>query len=366
MRIALVHDYLNQYGGAERVLAAFCDIWPQSHIYTLLYDEYLTGGVFKGKKIHTSFLQKIPFVKKHHRFFLYLMPLAVEQFDLSSYDIVISDSAGYAKGIITKPGTLHINYCHTPLRYAWDDSHKYIREYSWPKFIKRFIPLALNYIRLWDREAALRVDKYIANSFFVRERIKKYYKRDAEVIYPPVDTKLFCVSDKIGDYFLITGRFLAYKRFDIAIKAFNKIGLPLKIIGDGPEKKNLMKIAGPNIEFLGLVSDEKLKDYYAHCRAFIFPQEEDFGIAALEAMASGRPVIAYKKGGALETVRDGVTGIFFEEQSSGSLIQAINKFKSKNFNSEEIREHALIFDKENFKAKIKQFVEKNWEEFKTH
>lgn len=345
------------------MLAAFCDIWPKSHIYTLIYDKRLTGNVFEGKRIHTSFLQKIPFVKNHHRFFLYLMPLAIEQFDLSSYDIVISDSAGYAKGIITKPGTLHINYCHTPLRYAWDDSHKYIREYSWPKVIKRLIPLALNYIRLWDREAALRVDKYIANSFFVKERIKKYYKRDAEIIYPPVDTKLFYVSDKIGDYFLIVGRFLAYKRFDIAIHAFNKLGLPLKIIGDGPEKKNLMKIAGPNIEFLGLVSDEKIKDYYARCRAFIFPQEEDFGITALEAMASGRPVIAYKKGGALETIRDGVTGIFFGQQTAESLIEAIKKFKSKNFNPQEISEHALIFDKENFKERIKKFVEKSWEEF---
>jgi len=359
MRVALVHDYLNQYGGAERVLEAFCQIFPKAPIYTLLYDEKKTGQAFKDRCIHTSFLQKIPLVRSHHRPFLMLMPLAIEQFDFSQYDLVISDSASYAKGAITSSKTFHICYCHTPIRYAWDDSHKYIEEFGYPKPIKKIIPFFMNYIRLWDEEAAVRVDKFISNSCFVSDRIKKYYHRESEVIYPPVKTSLFYLADALDDYFLMIGRFLPYKRFDLAIEAFNQLGFPLKIIGDGPDRKRLEKKAMENIEFVGLVSDEKLKDYYARCQALIFPQEEDFGITAVEAMASGRPVIAYQSGGALEIVQSGITGLFFDRQTPEDLIEALRKFNPKDFNPKVIKEKAMEFDEERFKEKIKKFIKSN-------
>lgn len=364
MRIALVHDYLNQYGGAERVLEAFAEIFPYAPIYTLIYDEKRTGKAFAGKKIRTSFLQKIPFTKTYHRLFPILMPVAIEQFDLSRYEVVLSDSASFAKGVITKPETLHICYCLTPLRYAWDDSHRYIEEFGYPKFVKKIVPFFINYIRLWDKEAALRVDKFIADSEFVVRRIKKYYNEEAEVIYPPIKTRIFYIEKNPKNYFLMVGRFLPYKRFDVAIEAFNRLKYPLKIIGDGPERGRLKKMAKENIEFVGLVSDKKLREYYANALAFIFPQEEDFGITPLEAMASGRPVLAYRGGGALETVEEGKTGLFFDEQAPESLIEAVKKFKPEDFNPQEIRKHALKFDKEVFKEKIKDFVEKALREFK--
>ncbi len=357
MRVALVHDYLNQYGGAERVLESFCEIWPEAPIFTLIYDEARTGGAFKNRKIRTSFLQKAPFVKSHHRPFLMLMPIAIEQFDLSKYDLVISDSASFAKGVITRPKTLHVCYCHTPTRYVWDDSHKYIEEFNYPAIVKKIIPPFLNYLRLWDEAASSRPDKYLANSHFVASRIKKYYQQEAEVIHPPVKTDFFFIGQPMG-YFLMVARFLPYKKIDLAIRAFNELGWPLKIIGDGPDKKRLKKIANANIEFVGLASDTKLRDYYAHCRAFVFPQEEDFGITLVEAMAAGRPVIAYRGGGALEIVKENETGVFFNEQTVDSLVEALKKFQAENFNSALIRQHALQFDKEVFKNKINNFIER--------
>ena len=374
MKVALVHDYLNQYGGAERVLEAFTEIFPNAPIYTLIYSPKQVRGVFSDKKIQTSFLQKIPFAKSKHRIFPLLMPIAIEQFDLSDYDVILSDSASFAKGVITKPNTLHICYCHTPPRYAWDDSHKYIEEFGMPGIIKKVIPFFMNYIRLWDKEAALRVDKFICNSNFVAKRIKKYYNRKAKVIYPPVNTKNFEVAKLSSDvtselshatsYFLMVGRILPYKRFDIAVEAFNKLGKPLKIVGEGPERKKLENKAKKNIEFLGELHDQELRDYYKNCKAFIFPQEEDFGIVALEAMASGRPIIAYQGGGALESIKEGKTGIFFDEQTPEALIRAIRKFNPKNFNPSQIRTHALKFDKEKFKKKIKDFVEKSYYDYR--
>ncbi len=368
MKVALVHDYLNQFGGAERVLEAFSEVFPNAPIYTLICDPKKTHGVFSHQKIKTSFLQKIPLAKSYHRIFPFLMPIAIEQFDLSGFDVVLSDSASFAKGVITKPETIHICYCHTPPRYAWDDSHKYIEEFSFPKIVKIFIPFFMNYIRLWDREAALRVDKFICNSNFVVKRIKKYYGRKAEVIYPPVDTKMFypvksSSANNGVSYFLMVGRLLPYKRFDIAVEAFNKLGKPLKIIGDGPGMKKLKKIAKKNIEFLGELSGEKLREYYQNCQALIFPQEEDFGIVALEAMACGRPVIAYRGGGALESIKENETGIFFDQQTPKDLIKAVKSFRTDDFNPQKIRKHALKFDKEKFKKKIKDFVEKTRKEY---
>lgn len=359
MRVALVHDYLNQYGGAERVLEAFCEIWPDAPIFTLVYDEQKTGRAFAGRQIKTSFLQKIPLAKKHHRPFLMLMPVAIEQFNLSKYDLIISDTASFAKGVITNPQALHVCYCHTPTRYVWDDSHKYIEEFNYPSLVKKLIPIFLNYLRVWDEAAADRPDKYLANSNFVASRIKKYYKREAQVIYPPVKTSLFYTVSQPADYFLVVARFLPYKKVDLAIEAFNILGWPLKIIGDGPERGRLKKIARSNIEFVGLVPEAELRKYYANSQALIFPQEEDFGLTAVEAMSSGRPVVAFKNGGALEIVKEEETGIFFEEQTPESLIKALKKFSGLKFNPEFIRQRALSFDKEIFKQKIKGFVEEN-------
>lgn len=356
MRVALVHDYLNQYGGAERVLEAFCEIWPEAPIFTLVYDKQRTGSAFESRKIRTSFLQKMPLVKTHHRPFLMLMPLAVEQFDLAKYDLIISDSASFAKGVITRPSALHICYCHTPTRYVWDDSHKYINEFNYPALVKKFIPPFLNYLRLWDEAASARPDVYLANSEFVASRVKKYYGRRAEVVCPPVKTGRFYLSGKDNDYFLMLARFLPYKKIDLAIAAFNALGWPLKIIGDGPDSKRLKKMAGPNIEFAGLVAEKNLPNYFAHCRAFIFPQEEDFGISAVEAMAAGRPVIAYRGGGALEIVEEGKTGLFFNEQTPEALIGALKKFNPADFSARYIRRQAERFDKEVFKKKIKKIV----------
>lgn len=352
----MVHDYLNQYGGAERVLEVLCEIFPDAPIYTLLYDERMTGGVFCNREIHTSFLQKLPFARKYHRVFSLLMPFAVEQFDLSYYDIVLSVSASFAKGIITKPYAKHINYCLTPTRFLWDDSHRYIEEFNHPWPIRKLVPFFITYLRIWDQEAALRVDKFMAISNFVKSRVKKYYNRDAEVIYPPVDAHKYYISNEAGDYFLMVGRLVPYKRFDLAVKVFNAIGKPLKIVGDGPERKRLEKMAKPNISFLGLVSDYKMPELYAHAQAVIFPQEEDFGIVPLESMASGRPVIAYHGGGALETILENKTGIFFDEQTEIALAQAVGQYYQTQWDSAAIRTHALEFDKTIFKTKIVDMI----------
>ncbi|HCU70847.1 MAG TPA: glycosyltransferase family 4 protein [Candidatus Moranbacteria bacterium] len=364
MRIALVHDYLVQYGGAERVLDCFTELFPNATIYTLVYNKKAMHGFFADRKIRTSFIQKIPFAKEKHRIFPQLMPMAIEQFDFSRYDIVLSDSSSYAKGIVTGPRTLHLCYMHTPMRYAWDDCQKYTSDFDFPSFIKKLVPFAMNYIRIWDRISAERPDKIIANSNFVAKRIKKYYKRDSVVIHPPVNFDKFYSSHENDGSFLMVGRLVAYKRHDITIKAFNKLGLKLKIIGRGPEMERLKKIANPNIEFLGRVSDEDLPKYYANCRAFIFPQEEDFGIVAMEALASGKPIVAFRGGDVVEHVEEGKTGIFFDNQSVNDIIQAINKLDGLKHDPHYCREKAQKFDKKIFKEKIKNYIENEYRIFK--
>lgn len=357
MKIALVHDYLVQYGGAERVLECFAELFPYAPIHTIVYDKEAMHGVFEGKDIRTSYLQKFSLARRRHRFFPLLMPIAIEQFDFSKYDIVLSDSSSYAKGILTNPDTLHVCYMHTPMRYAWDDCQRYTQEFGFPQFIRQLVPFAMNYIRLWDRVSADRVDKYLANSNFVARRIKKYYRKDAEVIHPPVSVGSFYIAEKQQDYYLMVGRLIAYKRHDIAIQAFNKLGFKLKIIGRGPEMKRLQKMAESNIEFLGRVSEEDLAKYYAECQAFIFPQEEDFGIVAIEALASGRPLIAYRGGDIPEHVEDGRTGIFFDRQDPQEIMQAVGKFQKTSFDPQYIRRTALGFDREIFKDKIRKHLE---------
>jgi|SRR3989344_2094848 len=352
MKIAFVHEYLNQFGGAERMLQVLCVLYPRAPIYTLLYDREATGGVFEGRIIKTSFLQNLPFTKKHHRIFSLLMPIAIEQFDFSGYDLVLSVSASFAKGIITKPHTKHICYCLTPPRFLWDNSQKFVEEFGYPKLVKKFLPPFITYLRIWDKEASLRVDEFWSISDLVKSRVKKYYSRGSAVIYPPVNVSKFHISNKISNYFFMAGRLVSYKRFDLAIEVFNRNGLPLKIVGIGSEFKKLKKIANKNIEFLGLVSDEKLAELYSNAQACIFPQEEDFGIVPLESMASGRPVIAYRGGGARETIIEGKTGMFFDEQTPESLQMVIEKFHNLDFRSEDCRIQAEKFDVEVFKNNI--------------
>ncbi len=366
MRIAFVHDYLVQYGGAERVLEALTEIWPHAPIYTLLYSPETVHGRFNQKTVRTSYLQKVPLAKKYHRIFPVMMMTAIEEFNLGYYDVVFSDSSSFAKNVITDSETLHISYCHTPMRYGWDDCRYYTEEFNFPGFVKRITPFLMNYIRMSDFYSTNGVDKFIANSKFVSTRIKKYYDRESTVINPGIEVDSFYVSKKeeVGDYFLMVGRMMKYKKMDLVIKAFNELKLPLKILGRGIEFKNLKKIAGPTIEFMGHVSEKKLREIYSRAQGFVFPQEEDFGIVAIEALASGRPVIAYRAGDVEENVEDGKTGVFFEKQTKEDIIGAIRRFQRIDFNPRYIRSTALRFDKEIFKKKIKNFVENEYKKFK--
>jgi len=361
MKVALVHDYLLQYGGAERVLEEFASMFPDAPIYTLAYDASATGYAFEGRDIHTSFLQKIPSPVSFYKFFPLAMPLATEAFDLSDYDIILSSSASFMKGVISPAGSIHICYCHTPMRYAWLDYKKITGDSTFPSLVGKVIPFFMPYLRFWDRTGAQRVDHYICNSHFIGAKIKKYYGRDARVIYPPLNLSKFAIGE-VDDYFLIVGRMVPYKRMDIAIDTFNELGLPLKIVGTGPELKRLKKRAKSNIEFVGLVSEERLAHYYASAQALIFPQEEDFGITALESMASGRPVIAYRSGGVLESASEGTTGIFFDEQTVPALKDALARFQKTSFDPQLIRASVEKFDRTHFRRHIHDFIDEKIKE----
>lgn len=362
MKAALIHDHLAQDGGAEKVLQTFLEMFPSSTIYTLLYDKKNILKNYSTYDVQASIIQKLPGGVSHYKWYLPLMPMAVEFFDLRNYDLVISDTSSFAKGVITLPDTIHICYCHTPTRYLWTDAHQYLNELRYNKYIKKIISLILTRLRMWDRNAADRVDYFIANSETVKSRIKKYYRRDSVVIYPPVDTEKFCISSGQKDYFLAGCRLAPYKRVDLVIEVFKNLGedYKLKIFGDGVDRKRLEKIAKGlnNVEFLGRVSDKEKADLYSNAKAYINPQEEDFGITAVESMASGRPVIAYRKGGAVETIIEKETGIFFSKQDVSSLAEAIKNFSKLSFNSEKIRQHALKFSKERFKQEINDFIHK--------
>ncbi|MEA3249232.1 MAG: glycosyltransferase [Patescibacteria group bacterium] len=360
MKIALVHDYLIQDGGAERVLQVFHDMWPDAPVYALLHDEAKFGAQLRGLDVRTSFLQKIPFSLKRYKWLMPLMPVATERYDLSEFDVVITSTSAFAKGIITRPDTLHVCYCHTPTRYLWSDTHSYIKEIGLPGPVRAIMPLMLTNIRLWDRLAADRVDRFIANSKAVKHRIRKYYQRDSEVIHPPVETKRYGISESVDNYYIAGGRLVAYKRFDIVVQAFNKLGIPLKIFGEGPECAPLKANAKKNIEFLGRISERDKAELYSRAIAYLHPQEEDFGITPVEAMAAGRPVIAFAKGGALETVVDGVTGTFIEEQSWEELANCVIRFEPERYDPMKIRAHARQFDVEEFKIKMGGFIRAEW------
>ena len=363
MKIALVHDYLSQDGGAERVLRAFHEMWPEAPIFVLFYDKNKVAGFGKAK-IKESFIGKLPMGRKKYQWYLPWMPLATERHNLHEFDIVLSSTSAFAKGVLTRPNTIHISYCHTPTRYLWTDTHEYIEDLKYNKLIKSFLPRLIHHLRIWDKMSVDRVDNFIANSHTVKNRIQKYYRRDSQVIYPPVEIDKFKISNEIGDYFLAGGRLVPYKRFDLLIQAFNRLGYKLKIFGTGPEMENLKKMAKSNIEFLGFVNDEEKAELMSHARAFLHPQVEDLGITPIESMAAGRPVIAYPVGGVTETVIHGETGVFFKEQTWESILDTVLHFNYQDWDSVKIREHAKKFGIENFKEEVRTFVNDKYEEFK--
>lgn len=363
MRLALVHDYLTQLGGAERVLSALMKLFPHAPVFTLLHDSEELPE-FSGRRLKTSWLQKIPGAPRKHRAFPLLMPLAIEQFDLSAYDVVLSASHSFGKGVLTGANTLHISYCFTPTRYVWDDSHRYVREFSPSRFFQRFAPLGLSYIRWWDYFASQRVDVYATLSNYVARRIRKYYQRDATVIAPPVDVDRFSVREDNDGYYLVVSRLVPYKRVELAIEACEELGRPLKIAGTGPELEELKRRAGKTAEFLGFVPDHDLPALYAGAKALLFPQEEDFGITPLEAAASGKPTVAFAAGGALEAIVPGVTGTFFAEQTVPGLAQAMLESERVAWGSGAIRTHAEKFRTEVFMDRMREFVHNEWLGFK--
>lgn len=359
MKVALVHDFFTQWGGGERVLKYFSEIYPEAPIYLITKDQKLVDEFLPGKKVIPSFLQDFPGMPKMFKYYLALMPRAIESFDLSEYDIVLSDSSAYAKGVLTNPNQKHICYLHTPTRYLTSDREEYIANAPIPLPVvgRPVIRAIIKYLQKWDLQASKRPDYLIANSNYIAERTKKYYGRTPnKVIFPPVDTKQFKITEKIGDYWLVLGRNEPYKRTDIAIQAANKLGLKLKVVGGGTKMDELKKLAGPTVEFLGRVSDDELASLYSKAIGLIFPPKEDAGMTPLEAMASGRPVIAYGKGGALESVKPGITGEFFKEQTVDSLVRVLKDFDPKKYIPQKIREHVMQFDVEIFKQKIREII----------
>lgn len=343
LRVALVHDWLNQYGGAERVLEVVHALFPSAPIYTSLYAPRVMPAGYRVWDIRTSFMQHLPLAKRHHQPFLPLYPLAFEQFDLSAYDLVLSIKSAFCHGVITRPETLHVCYCLTTTRFLWQ-FHDYARRERIGPLGRLLLPLVLSQARLWDRAAADRVDDFLAISRAVAARIAKIYRRPSAVIHPPIDCRGFQPAAAHGDYYLVVSRLIPYKRIDLAVQACTALGRPLKVVGGGRDAPRLARLAGPTVELLGRVSDADLRALYAGCRALLFPGEEDFGLAPLEAQASGRPVVALAAGGALDTVRDGVTGVLFREQSAEALIAAIERFEALRLDPRLMRSHAAQFD----------------------
>ncbi|MFA5383552.1 MAG: glycosyltransferase family 4 protein [Eubacteriales bacterium] len=365
MKTALVHDWLVTIGGSEKCLEIFHGLFPEAPLYTLVYNPESAQELgFDHSQVHTSFLQRFPKAQKWYRQYLPFYPLAVEQFDLKDYDLILSSSHAAAKGVLTRAGQTHICYCHTPMRYAWDLTHEYLRDHGLVRGIKgtaaRFF---LHYLRQWDSLTANRVDFFIANSQYTAKRIWRVYRRKADVIYPPVETN--CPSCKKEDFFLFVSRLVPYKRADLVVASFTELGLPLVVIGDGPQLNKCVQSARKNIEFLGYQENSVVKEMMSKARALVFAAEEDFGIVPVEAQACGTPVIAYGKGGVLETVIPAAdqnwskaTGIFFPEQSVSSLTRAVQEFlkAEEKFNPKVLRERACLFSKERFVDQLKRFI----------
>jgi len=371
-KIAIVHDWLTGMRGGEKCLEVFCELYPEATLFTLLHDKGSVSPVIEGMDIRTSFLQNVPGISRHYRNFLPFFPRAIEGFDLSGYDLVLSSSHCVAKGVKKAEGSLHICYCYTPVRYVWKFFDEYFKEENPLK--RWFIARTLKGLKKWDHRTNERVDHFIAISDNVRQRINNFYSREADVIYPPVDISAGDdQEDTSGDragYYLIVSALVPYKRIDLAVKAFNQSGRSLTVIGSGSELSKLKKYSSGNISFRGWVDGHELKDHYRDCKALIFPGEEDFGIVPVEAQAYGKPVIAYARGGALETVvpfREGAggsspTGVFFHEQTAESLNDAIDRYENNRqaFVPEKLRDHVRGFSRERFKKEIHDYVEEKW------
>lgn len=364
LRVAIVAELLVKMGGAERVVKKLAEMYPSAPIYTLLYDESACGKDFPRERVRTSFLQKMPaFLRRRYRWLLPWMPLAIESLDLSDYDLVISSSSAFAHGALTDTETVHVSYCHSPMRFAWDYTHEYLSD-RWFNPLKRWLAgRTLEKIRVWDKIASDRPDVYVANSRHVRQRIAKYYRLQSELIYPPIDVERFAASSSDGGYFLILSTLAAYKKIDLVVNLFNKTGKRLIIVGDGPERPFLESIAGKNVEILGRLSDEECKKHLENCRALIFPSEEDFGITMIEALSCGKPVLAYRAGGALEFIRPGFNGEFFSEQTMASMEDGLAKLllNSSKYDGRKIREEALRFSTARFENEFRALVKKSLE-----
>jgi glycosyltransferase involved in cell wall biosynthesis len=358
LKVALVHDWLNQVGGAERVLETLVDLYPGAPVYTSIYWPQAMPNAYRTWNIRTAWLDRLPLVHRRHQWYLPFYPLAFESFDFSGYDLVLSNKSGFCHGVITPPDATHVCYCLAPTRYLWTYEAYARREGLSPAASVALAPM-LAWLRVWDRLAAERVDHFVAISREVQARIRKYYGRTSTIIHPPVDTARFAAQPPAApdDYYLIVSRLIPYKAIDLAVRAFNALKLPLWIGGDGRDRAALEALAGPTVRFLGAVPPADLPGLMARCRAFVFPGYEDFGIAPLEAMAAGRPVIAYAAGGALDTVVDGATGVFFREPTPESLAAAVERFRACSFDPAAIRAHARTFDRGVFETKMKEFLQ---------
>ncbi len=366
LKVALVHDWLTGRRGGEKVLEALAELFPRAPIFTLFRFPKSQAEEIESRVIRTSFLQRLPFLRRHYRWYLPLYPLAAELFDLQEFDLVISSSHCVAKGIIPHPDALHVSYVHSPVRYAWNQYFAYFGPGKLGFFSRLLIPPQIHLLRMWDVAASARVDHFVANARAVARRIQKYYRRSAEVIPPPVDTDFFTPGDgePSREFDLVVTALVPYKRIDLAVAAYNRSGRPLRIVGDGPEYKRLKAAARPNVTFLGALDGDTLRDLYRNARLYLLPGEEDFGISVVEAQACGTPVIAYGRGGATETVVPGRTGLFFDAPAVESLLDVLDKFQGLEFNRSAARDQALLFSRARFKSQIQDFLRLRWREFK--
>lgn len=356
MRVAIVHYWLINWRGGEKVLRAIADLFPEADIYAHVADPGIIEQELPGRRVRTTFISKLPFARAQYQKYLPLMPLALEQLDLRSYDLVISSESGPAKGVIVRPGAVHICYCHSPMRYVWDMYQEYTSGLSLVQRV--LIAPMLHRLRVWDQVSAQRVDHYLANSRFVAQRIHQYYRREAEVIHPPVAVDDFSASRTTGEFFLWVGQLVGYKRPDLAVEAFNTLGLPLVMIGDGEMLGRLRRRAKPNVRLLGRQPWEVVRDHYGRCRGVVFPGVEDFGIVPVEAMACGKPVIAHAAGGVLESVVDGSTGILYDDPTAEGLRRAVQSFEGceARFDPRALRAHAMRFSEQRFKVQLQAFL----------
>lgn len=362
MKVAITADWLNSFGGAERVLLELREMFPEAPIYTTVFDPAGLPEAMRSWEIRTSFLQRVPFARRRHQPFLPLMPLAFEQFDFSEYDLVLTTSSACAKGVLAPAGTTNICYCYTPSRYLWDLYHEYTRRHP----ARALIAPVAHWLRVWDRLSADRVDHFIAISHEVSSRIERHYGRDSEVIYPPVDVDRFIPTRRAAeDFYLVVSRLVGYKRIDLAIRAANRLRKRLVVVGDGVERRRLEAIAGPTVKFLGRRSDAEIADLYARCRGFFFPGLEDFGIAPVEAQAAGRPVIAYGRGGATETVIDGVTGVHFLEQTVDAVVESVLRLEMLGLDAAICRQNAERFHRDEFRRRLMRSIERQMQRTRT-